>query len=56
MKKSFMNRLMKELVVDTKNYRYSYEYSAKHGRYIVKRLAIEKLDTLAAYTDWEVIK
>ncbi len=50
MTKAFENRVNKEGSVDTKNYRY-----CLRGNKIV-RIALDKLDTTAALTDWETVK
>ena len=54
MTKEFEAKVMKEEVVDTKNYRYVYEELADKA--IIKRIAIAALDTTEAINGWEVVK
>lgn len=54
MKKSFENRVMHELIVDTKSYRYVYECDA--AKACIKRIAIDALDTTVANSSWEIVK
>jgi len=49
MKKEFLNKVLKEGAVDTKNYRY---ISRNDGIY---RIKLEYLNTTAAYTEWEKV-
>lgn len=55
MTKAFENRVKREGTVDTKNYRYRFEKYPDNTA-LIKRIAINKLDTMAAYTDWETVK
>ena len=50
MTKEFENRVNKEGSVDTKNYRYCVRDNK------IVRIALDKLDTTAALTDWEIVK
>ena len=50
MTKAFENRVNREGIVDTKNYR----YCARDNKII--RIELDKLDTTAALTDWETVK
>ena len=50
MTKAFENRVNREGIVDTKNYR----YYARDNKII--RIELDKLDTTAALTDWETVK
>lgn len=54
MKKSFENRVMHEMIVDTKSYRYMYECDA--AKACIKRIAIDALDTTVANSSWEIVK
>ena len=54
MTKVFEQRINREGIVDTKNYRYAVKY-ADNKKQIV-RIAISLLDTTAALTEWEVVK
>ena len=50
MTKTFETRVKREGIVDTKNYR----YCARDNKIV--RIALDKLDTTAALTDWEIVK
>ena len=50
MTKAFENRVKKEVIVDTKNYR----YCARDNKIV--RIEFDKLDTTAALADWETVK
>ena len=58
----FQNRIMKEVFVDTKKYRYTTKVLEYHdGENFVRELAfirlpIIALDTAEAYDEWEVVK
>ena len=54
MNKAFEQRIDREGIVDTKNYRYTITYR-DHKKLIV-RIPVCKLGTTAAITDWEVVK
>lgn len=54
MTNAFINRLLREGVVDTRKYRYVLEDHG-NGGYIVKRLPIILLDTTGALTEWETV-
>ena len=54
MTQNLINRIIREVVVDTDNYRYVYE-TDNHGARI-KRLPIDKLYTTEARDGWEVVK
>lgn len=47
LKKAFLDRVIREGIVDTRNYRYVYKGN------IIKRLPIKYLDTTAAIDNWE---
>jgi len=49
MKKEFLNKVLREGVVDTKNYRYVCRYDG------IYRIKLEHLNTTAAYTEWEKV-
>ena len=53
MTKAFENKVIKMGMVDTKNYRYRYVVTDTCR---IERILLSKLDTTAAYTDWEVVK
>lgn len=50
MTKAFENRVKREGIVDTKNYRYCVRDNK------IVRIELDKLDTTAALTDWETVK
>jgi len=52
MKKEFENRVIQELLVDTKRYRYVYDGMKNE----IKRLPIKYLDTTSAIDGWETVK
>lgn len=54
MKKSFEEKLLRERIVDTKQFRYVVEETP--NALVIKRIPLEKLDTTAAIDGWEVIK
>lgn len=54
MTKNFVNRVEKELIVDTRNYRYIFEADNIGAR--ILRISLDKLDTTAAINGWEVAK
>lgn len=55
MKESFTNRVIKNGIVDTHDYRYVYE---EYGtRAVIKRIKLSMLDTTAALEDnWQIMK
>lgn len=57
MKATLFERICKELIVDTKNYRYCYEGKNEDGKTVIKRIRIEYLDTTATLDkdNWEII-
>ena len=58
MTKAFEERILREHIVDTKQYRYivTVEHNANSQWAEIKRLPLDKLDTTAALTDWETVK
>lgn len=58
MTKAFINRIMQERTIDTRNYRYivTEEHDSNNQWAEIKRLPLDKLDTTAALTDWETVK
>lgn len=53
MTKEFLNKVKREGIVDTKNYRYVHiGYGYKE---LIKRLPIDWLDTTLAIDGWEII-
>lgn len=58
MNQNFIERLMHERCIDTRNYRYivTEEHDANSQWAEIKRLPLDKLDTTAALTDWETVK
>lgn len=58
MTKAFVDRIMRERIVDTATYRYI--VTEKHDQNKqwaeIKRLPLDKLDTAAAIDGWEVVK
>ena len=47
----FLRRVVSESIIDTQNYRYT--YNAGNGN--IERLPLEKLNTTGSITDWEVV-
>ena len=58
MTKAFINRVMHDGTVDTRNYRYivTEEHDSDKQWAEIKRLPIDKLETTAVLTDWETVK
>ena len=58
MKKSLMLRVLREIIVDTANYRYTYRIVHDgRGKWIeFIRISIKALDTTAAIDGWEIVK
>lgn len=54
MKKAFEQKVIRERIVDTKNYRYRMVERGYHQ--YMERIELTKLDTTAAITDWEIVK
>ncbi len=54
MNKNFENRIVRERIVDTKNYRYILAETATTRE--IKRIRIDLLDTTAAIDGWETVK
>ena len=54
MTKAFEQRIDREGIVDTKNYRYTVTFSNR--KKLIVRIPVYKLGTTAALTDWEVVK
>ena len=50
---TFIDRVLKELTVDTKTYRYN--ATMDHNVRIIKRIALEDLDTTTAINGWETV-
>lgn len=57
MTKTFINRVLKERIVDTRNYRYVVKecYNIDEAWEEIRRLPIEDLDTTAAIDGWETV-
>ena len=57
MTKAFINRVLIERIVDTRNYRYIVEecYNADDQWQEIRRLPIDDLDTTAAIDGWEAV-
>lgn len=53
MTKAFIERVKREEMVDTKNYRYISKIDG--DKLVIKRLPIEALDTTEAYSGWEKV-
>lgn len=53
MTKTFKARVMKELTVDTRNYRYNVKDFGDHTE--IQRIPLEYLDTTAAINGWEPV-
>ena len=56
MKKSFLQKLIAERIIDTKNYRYILDTDCRLERPLVKRIELDKLETTAAINSWEIIE
>lgn len=54
MKKEFIEKVIREGIVDTKKYRYIYDPICEVA--YIKRLKRSLLGTTAAYSGWEVVK
>jgi hypothetical protein len=54
MTQQFVDKIIREGIVDTKNYRYITKECGDHLE--IRRLPIEKLDTTAALSEWETVK
>lgn len=54
MTKTFEERVKREGITDTKNYRY--RFVSESGSVRIERIDIKKLDTVLALTDWEIVK
>ena len=53
MKKEFIERVIREYIVDTRKYRYIYQIDGDVAR--IKRIERFLLGTIAAYDRWEVV-
>ena len=53
MTNKFIDKVIREGIVDTKNYRYAYRVDKT--RAVVERFPIKQLDTTAALEPWEVV-
>jgi hypothetical protein len=51
MTKALIHRVMRELIVDTRKYRYKFD--SNNGQ--IRRIPLEYLDTTAALTEWETV-
>lgn len=58
MKQEFINRILREGIVDTENYRYIKKECHNHEtQWIeIRRLPLSSLDTTAALSDWETVE
>lgn len=56
MKESFVNRIIKNGIVDTHDYRYVYYVYEEYG--VIKRIKLSMLDTTAALEEdnWQIMK
>lgn len=54
MKSEFIERVIREGIVDTKTYRYVYKCFADHAE--IQRISISSLGTTDAINGWEVVK
>ena len=54
MTKAFIERVMREYIVDTRNYRYTFKDCGDHGE--IRRIALDCLGTTAAINGWEPVK
>lgn len=53
MTKTFKDRVMREMTVDTRKYRYSVKDCGDHAE--IQRIPLEYLDTTAVYDGWETV-
>lgn len=55
MKKSFIEKVIREGIVDTKKYRYVFriEYGTEEQKAVIERIPINYLDTTAVFEPWE---
>lgn len=53
MTNTFKARVMKELTVETRNYRYNVKDCGDHAE--IQRIPLEYLDATAAYDGWETV-
>lgn len=53
MTKKFMARVMNELTVDTRSYRYNLKNCGDHAE--IQRISLDSLDTTAVYGGWETV-
>ena len=58
MTNAFIERLMRERSIDTRNYRYivTEEHDADRQYAEIKRLPLDELDTTKAIDGWETVK
>ena len=54
MKPEFIEKVIRERIVDTKAYRYIYKTFADHAE--IQRIRISDLGTTAAINGWETVK
>ena len=57
MTKKFVEKVIREQIVDTRAYRYTYKVcdGATEQWFEIRRLPLDKLDTTAALTEWETV-
>ena len=55
MKKSFLQKVITERIIDTKNYRYVLDTDCRLERPLVKRIELDKLGTTAAINGWKTV-
>lgn len=48
----FLRRVVSESIIDTREYRYT--YNTENGN--IERLPLEKLNTTDSITDWEIVR
>lgn len=58
MTKDFINRLMHDRIIDTRNYRYivTEEHDNEEQWAEIKRIPLSQLDTTATIDGWETVK
>lgn len=58
MTEKFFRKIIREDIVDTKKYRYTTREKVVDGRQILQviRIPLEKLNTTAAFDEWEVVE
>lgn len=56
MTKAFRERLMREITVDTRTYRYTVKQNVRTWKYEILRIRLTALDTTEAIDGWELVE